>query len=96
MRVERGSAGADDATLLYLRALTVLEKAGISKPAWVTPGEFVRHMPNPASASALGALTGAYNELRFGARAEAASIIMRHLHDLEISLKTDSSGASDV
>jgi protein-glutamine gamma-glutamyltransferase len=96
LRVEQGSAGADDATVLYLRALEMLERAGFKKPAWLTPGEFARQIPAPATATAMGDLTRAYNELRFGARPDAAPLIVQCLHELEESLKSESGSTKSL
>ncbi len=87
IRAERGDARADDATLLYLRALAMLERSGISKPPWVTPGEFANQIPAPATAALVADLTTAYNELRFGDRAAAAGRILELLGELETRLK---------
>ena len=86
-RINRGEADPSDATLLYQRMLTLLERRGIQKPPWLTPGEFVRTLP-PALARTDTAilvedLTSAYYDFRFGGRRDAAPRMMRLLTNLE-------------
>ncbi len=83
LKVQRGQAQASDATLLYERMLSVLTKRGIEKPLWLTPFEFARVLQEPELARLVGELTGAYNELRFGGRAEAAGRMVQLLEQLE-------------
>jgi len=83
LKVQRGEAQASDATLLYERMLTVLTRRGIEKPAWLTPFEFARVLQEPELARLVGDLTEAYNELRFGGRAEAAGRMVQLLERLE-------------
>jgi len=88
LRLERGDAVASDATLMYQKALEMLKSKGVEKPAWVTPAEFVRHVPGPETAAVVSRLTDAYNDLRFGGRGEAASRMVILLGELEQRLKT--------
>lgn len=81
-RVRLGKAEAGDATLLYGRMLRLLRARGFEKPAWLTPNEFVRVLPEPVKPLAQD-LTAAYNDLRFGGRFDAASRMMRLLEQLE-------------
>ncbi len=83
LKVQRGQAQASDATLLYQRMLTVLTKRGIEKPLWLTPFEFVRVLQEPELARLVEDLTRAYNELRYGGRAEAAGRMVQLLEQLE-------------
>jgi transglutaminase-like putative cysteine protease len=83
LKVQRGEAEASDATLLYQRMLTVLHRRGIEKPAWLTPFEFVQVLQQPEISVLVEDLTTAYNELRFGGRAEAANRIVALLESLE-------------
>jgi protein-glutamine gamma-glutamyltransferase len=83
LRVQRGEADASDATLLYQRMLKVLTRRGIEKPAWLTPFEFARVLQEPELSLLIGDLTEAYNELRFGGKAEAAGRLMQLLEQLE-------------
>jgi protein-glutamine gamma-glutamyltransferase len=83
LKVQRGSAEASDATLLYQRMLKALRRRGIEKPAWLTPCEFARVVEEPELSLLVEDLTSAYNELRFGGNAEAASRIFVLLERLE-------------
>ncbi len=81
-RLATGHALASDATLMYLRALEMLGRRGYIKPAWLTPGEFVRQVPATV-APAMESLTAAYQDLRFGGRPEAAGRLALSLLELE-------------
>jgi hypothetical protein len=83
LKVQRGSAEASDATLLYQRMLKALRRRGIEKPAWLTPCEFARVVQEPELSLLVEDLTSAYNELRFGGNAEAAGRIFVLLERLE-------------
>jgi transglutaminase-like putative cysteine protease len=83
LRVQRGEAQASDATLLYHRMLRVLKRRGVEKPAWLTPCEFARVVQEPQVAPLVDDLTSAYNELRFGGHAAAASRMVLLLETLE-------------
>ncbi len=82
-RIRRGHVGASDASLLYGRMLTVLKRRGFEKPAWLTPIEFARILPDPGTAAIVENLTGAYNELRFGGKPDAGVRMLALLLDLE-------------
>lgn len=86
-RVKRGETRPSDATLLYQRMLFTLEKRGIQKPAWLTPMEFSRVIIPPKATPDIAPLvadaTDAYNELRFGGRADAAPRMVRVLEAME-------------
>ncbi len=71
-RMEQGDAEASDATILYERALAMLRRRGIEKPAWLTPLEFASAVPSPPLREILGDLARAYNDLRYGGRQDAA------------------------
>jgi hypothetical protein len=71
-KVARGKGVKSDATLLYQRLLTLLERRGIRKPAWLTPQEFAGVIRTPELAALVGDATAAYNEFRFGGRRDAA------------------------
>jgi transglutaminase-like putative cysteine protease len=83
LKVQRGEAEASDATMLYHRMLKVLRRRGIEKPPWLTPFEFARVLQEPQLSILVGDLTAAYNELRFGRKAEAAGRIVSLLEQLE-------------
>jgi transglutaminase-like putative cysteine protease len=85
LRAQRGQAQASDATLLYTRMLNLLSRRGFEKPAWTTPVEFARGLPPSDLAPLVEDLTTAYNELRFGAKADAAGrmiVLLEHLERL--------------
>jgi transglutaminase-like putative cysteine protease len=81
-KVSRGEARASDATLLYSRMLKLLKNRGIEKPAWLTPLEFARVIPEQQLSLQVQDFTDAYNELRFGAGVEAAPRMMRIMERL--------------
>jgi protein-glutamine gamma-glutamyltransferase len=83
LRAQRGEGQASDATLLYQRMLKALHRRGIEKPAWLTPCEFARVLPEPELALLVEDFTSAYNELRFGGNADAAGRIFVLLERLE-------------
>ena len=83
MRIRRGQVGASDASILYARMLAILKRRGFEKPAWLTPLEFARILPDPTTAATVEKLTGAYNELRFGGQPDAGVRMLLLLHDLE-------------
>jgi len=83
LKVQRGEARASDATLLYQRLLAVLKRRGIEKPPWLTPFEFAHVLQEPELSLLVEDLTTAYNELRFGGRAEAAPRLIQLLDRLE-------------
>jgi protein-glutamine gamma-glutamyltransferase len=83
LKVQRGSAEASDATLLYQRMLRALRRRGIEKPAWLTPCEFARVVQEPELSLLVEDFTSAYNELRFGGNAAAAGRIFVLLERLE-------------
>jgi protein-glutamine gamma-glutamyltransferase len=76
-KVSRGEARASDATLLYSRMLKLLKNRGIEKPAWLTPLEFARVIPEQELSLLVQDFTDAYNQLRFGGGIEAAPRMMR-------------------
>ena len=75
--MSRGEARPSDATLLYSRMLKLLKNRGIEKPAWLTPLEFARVLPEPELSLLVQDFTDAYNELRFGGGVDAAPRMMR-------------------
>ncbi len=77
VEVSRGKARPTDATLLYARMLKLLKNRGIEKPAWLTPVEFARVIPEAALSSQVQDFTDAYNDLRFGCDVNAASRMLR-------------------
>jgi transglutaminase-like putative cysteine protease len=81
-KLRRGEVAAGDATLLYLRMLSILRRRGIEKPAWLTPVEFVRVLPTD-TALLVEDLTLAYNDLRFGGNQASAQQMMMMLDRLE-------------
>jgi hypothetical protein len=81
-RARMGRASVADATLLYHRFLELLRARGYAKPPWFTPTEFVRSLRNPETAALAGQFVQAYQELRFGGKAEAAPRLFSLLEEL--------------
>lgn len=81
-KVSRGEARASDATLLYSRMLKLLKSRGIEKPAWLTPLEFARVIPEPELSLLIQDFTDAYNCLRFGSDIAAAARMMHVMERL--------------
>ena len=82
-RLARGDIQPHDATLLYNRMLETLHKRGYEKPPWLTPAEFARVLPSSSDGPLVADITAAYNELRYGGRADAAHTILDLLGKLE-------------
>jgi hypothetical protein len=82
-RARNGLAAPADAAVLYTRMLNILESRGISKPPWLTPGEFAHALPDGASPALVRDLTDAYHLLRYGADADAGLQMVRLLGELE-------------
>jgi hypothetical protein len=82
-RARMGRASVADATLLYHRFLDLLRTRGYAKPPWFTPTEFVRSLRNPDTAALAGQFVEAYQELRFGGKAEAAPRLFSLLEELK-------------
>jgi len=82
-KARSGGAVASDATLLYRRMLDLLKRRGYQKPAWFTPGEFVRGLPPSEAAEVAAGFTSAYHDLRYGGRPEAAQRMIALLGRLE-------------
>lgn len=87
-RLQEGRAGASDATLLYLRALDLLERKGFHRPPWLTASEFARHLPSGPVAESFRSLAAEYEKLRFGGRSEAGRRLMTSFLELERSLRS--------
>jgi len=81
--VQQGYASSSDATLLYGRMLRILTRRGLRKPAWVTPAEFAGGLPVSRTAELVREFTAAYNDLRFGGKAQAAPQMMALLERIE-------------
>jgi transglutaminase-like putative cysteine protease len=71
-RVRRGQAAERDATLLYVRFLSLVRKRGFEKPVWLTPSEFAPLLKPPEVQELARDFTAAYNEFRFGGRTDRA------------------------
>jgi hypothetical protein len=82
-RAMQGRASIADATVLYNRFLDVLRAKGYSKPPWFTPTEFVRSLRSPEIAAVAEQFVTAYQELRFGGKAEAAPRLFVLLEELK-------------
>ena len=72
-----------DATLLYNRFLEMLSARGYSKPAWFTPTELARSVRNTEIALLAEQFVAAYQELRFGGKADAAPRLFVLLEELK-------------
>jgi len=68
----RGGAVASDATLLYERMLTLLERRGVRKAPWLTPSEFAAGLPPSPLAEVVAELTAYYHAFRYGGSKNAA------------------------
>lgn len=77
-----GQASPSDATVLYLRMLEALRQKGVEKPGWMTPAEFVRHVPAEHSAKVAEATDG-YLALRFGNRLDRAPRLLALVEHIE-------------
>ena len=62
--------------------LKLLKRRGIEKPAWLTPLEFARVIPQPELSLLVQDFTDAYNQLRFGADIDAARRMIRMIEQL--------------
>ncbi len=82
-RARVGRASVADATMLYHRFLDLLRAKGYAKPSWFTPTEFVRSLRSPEIAALAGQFVEAYQELRFGGKAEAAPRLFLLLEELK-------------
>jgi Domain of unknown function (DUF4129) len=82
-RAQRGDAQPADATLLYEKMLSLLERRGYQKPAWLTPQEFAKVLPPSDLALLVEDLTTAYNQVRFGGHSDAAPRMARLLQRIE-------------
>src|SRR5205823_2322778 len=82
-KLERGETERSDATILYQRLLGELEKRGVQKPAWLTPVEFARVLPDSEMSVLVGDATAAYNQLRFGGARDSAPRMMRVIEQIE-------------
>ncbi|HUJ20258.1 MAG TPA: DUF3488 and transglutaminase-like domain-containing protein [Bryobacteraceae bacterium] len=81
-RAREGRASAADATVLYLRMLEVLRRRGFQKPEWFTPREFAASLP-AETGMLIDEFTAAYNDVRFGGKADAAARLTLLLEELE-------------
>ncbi len=81
--VSRRNASASDAAILYNRMLRTLRRRGLDKPAWLTPAEFARIVPEPRQAQLVQQITAAYHELRYAHRPEAGPVLVQLLQELE-------------
>jgi hypothetical protein len=82
-QVLRGRACSSDATLLYDRMLRFMKRRGFEKPSWLTPAEFAGVLPASDTAVLVRQFTSAYNDLRFGGNADAATRMVDLLERIE-------------
>ena len=78
-----GRATMADATVLETRFLDMLRAKGYSKPPRFTPTEFVRSLRSPEIAAVAEQFVTAYQELRFGGKADAAPRLVLLLEELK-------------
>lgn len=90
-RIRSGGAGSSDAAILYLRLLAILRRRGYEKPAWLTPAEFARLIPESGLADQVSEFTRLYHDLRYGNRAAAGEQMLGMLQQLELK----ASGSSE-
>ena len=81
-KIRRGEATADDAVLLYERMLSTMARRGFQKPAWFTPLEFARNLPE-RERGIVDTFTLTYNRVRFGGDPGGASRMAEILADME-------------
>jgi hypothetical protein len=62
--------------------LESLARRGFQKPAWFTPAEFARNLPE-SEKERIGRFTAAYNEVRFGGDPSGAARLAQMLENLE-------------
>ena len=60
-----------------------LAKRGYEKPAWLTPNEFARVIPESPVAALVGEFTTLYQDLRYGGRASAGERMLGLLQEIE-------------
>jgi hypothetical protein len=82
-RIRQGGAGASDAAILYVQMLALLRKRGYEKPAWLTPAEFARVIPESPTASLVKEFTDLYQELRYGNRPTAGERMLGLLEQIQ-------------
>jgi hypothetical protein len=63
--------------------LDLLRKRGYEKPAWLTPSEFARVIPESQMACLVGEFTAQYMDLRYGQRAAAGERMLGLLQEIE-------------
>ena len=78
-----GRASMADATLLYTRFLEMLERQRLLETAWFTPTELVRSVRNTEIGAVAEQFVAAYQELRFGGKADAAPRLFVLLEELK-------------
>lgn len=81
-RIVREGGSPSDASILYERMLAVLERRGFEKPAWFTPVEFARHLPE-GQIQIVQQFTALYNSIRFGGNVAGTSRLALLLQELE-------------
>jgi hypothetical protein len=82
-RAKLGRASMADATLLYIRFLEMLGARGYSKPPWYTPTELARSVRSPEVAAIADQFVIAYQDLRFGGKADSAPRLLVLLDELK-------------
>lgn len=82
-RVARGEGQLNDLTLLYKKALAVLESKGFRRSHWTTPEEFAASIETPELRGLVDQLTVSYVSARFGRDTAAAERLPALVRALE-------------
>lgn len=82
-RLRLGRGDTNDAIDLYRQMLESLERRGLVKPVSATPMEFARMAGDMETSAAVQQFTAAYNEVRYGGRAESAARLTALLERIE-------------
>jgi hypothetical protein len=82
-KLRQGAATPHDAAIIYERMLTRLKKSGFEKPAWMTPTEFARCLPDGEPGASVRSFTAAYHQFRYAADPAAAADLLRWMDRIE-------------
>jgi len=85
--VQRGRAELSDVSLLYRRLLKAIERSGYQKPAWYTPDEFLRTLPDSPVKGQVASFVRAYNSVRFGGQLGSAAALPPLLKGIQETLR---------
>ncbi|GIU75635.1 MAG: hypothetical protein KatS3mg004_2722 [Bryobacteraceae bacterium] len=82
-KLRQGAATPHDAAIIYERMLTRLKKSGFEKPAWMTPAEFARCLPDGEPGASVRSFTAAYHRFRYAADPAAAADLSRWMDRID-------------